>query len=150
MSDTIDLAPAPELTTEEKLNETVIKKAAAMAAAGVTKAEIGRQLGLSQYWRTKLYKDELFKKTVAEIGEDAVSSAKAFTRGELSRLAKKAVTAIEKNLDKHSLEAAKTVLRALGLEQAKEDDNKQGGFTLVLANQKQPQPAIVVKKENDE
>ena len=60
----------------------------------------------------------------------------------------KAMVALEKNLDKHSLEAVKVYLRAIGMEHEPEANKDAGGFTLVLANQKpDPQTVQVVKED---
>lgn len=139
---------APEV--EQALSDTMIKKAAALAAAGAKKTAVAKQLKLSGYYVTKIWKTELFKKTAEEIGDNAVFEAKIVTRRELSLLARKAVIAIEKNLDKHSLAAAQVVLRSIGLENPEEKAADAGGFTLVLAGQQPAPKTIEVKREGDE
>jgi hypothetical protein len=56
-----------------------------------------------------------------------------------------AMKALTKNLKGESLEAVKVWLKAVGLDGTKEDDKAQGGFTLVLANQKPATQTIEVK-----
>lgn len=141
----------PLLSIEEAMSEATIKQAAAMAASGATKYKVQKLLRLSQYQVSRIWKDEQFKKLLADIGDEAVLNAKATTKADLARLAKKAVMALEANLDKKNLQAAIVVLRSLGLETSKDDDNKEGGFTLVLAGQKaEPQTVRVVREGEDE
>jgi Asp-tRNA(Asn)/Glu-tRNA(Gln) amidotransferase B subunit len=142
-----DEVPPPGV--EEIMTDAFIKKAAALAASGVTaKQTLAKQLKVSTYFAGKIMRDERFKQLVEEIADDAVANAKAVTRNDLARLSKKAVLALEKNLDKHNLQAAIVVLRSLGLETGTKDEGKAGGFTLVLAGQNTPQPAktVVVKE----
>lgn len=133
------------------INETVVKRAAALAALGATRYRVAKELKISHYYVRKIWKDELFLKTIQEIGDAAVTSAKATTKKELAKLAPKAVNTIEKNLDRHNLEAARIILRSLGLEQEKPGEQKEGGLTLILAGQKpEPQKATVqVVREED-
>lgn len=150
ISQTILEEDLPPVGPEETMSEAIIKRAAALGASGATKYAIAKSLKISNYYAGKIMRDELYKKFVEEIGNDAVANAKASTKADMARLARKAVTAIEKNLDKHNLQAAITVLRSLGLETAKDGDEKQGGFTLVLAGQKPEPQTVVVKREGDE
>lgn len=145
-----DVLPPDEESVEGPLSDAVIRTAAALAATGSTKNAVQQRLKLSLYMVNKLYRHELFRSTVKEISDDAVAVAKNKTRHEISKMQVKAMNALEKNLDKHSLEAVKVFLRAIGMEQEKEDDGKGGSFQLILANQPQPKQAIVVKREGDE
>jgi hypothetical protein len=131
-------------------DEVIIKRAAALAAAGASKTKLRQELSLTQYRVNKIYKDELFKRLVAEVGDDAISTMKSLTRSKLSAMQAKAMKALEDHLDKKSLEAVKVWLRAVGLDQTKDSDDKGGGFTLVLANQKPEPQTIIVKQEEDE
>lgn len=150
MEDEINLADElPPEGPEEVMSEATIKRAAALGASGATKYAIAKALNISAYYAGKIMRDEQYKKLVEEIGDDAVANAKAKTRADLARLARKAVTAIEKNLDKHNLNAAITVLRSLGLETAKDGDGEKNSFTLVLAGQK-PEPQTIVVKQKEE
>lgn len=133
------------------LTDAVIKRGAALAASGAAKLKVRTTLGLSVRMVDKLYKSELFRSTVASIADDAVAAAKNKTRTDISRMQGKAMKALEANLDKNSLEAVKTWLKAVGMDQEKEGDDKGGPLTLILANQPQPQPTtVVVKKEGEE
>jgi|SRR6185437_7461497 len=133
---------------DEVMSEATIKRAAALGASGATKYAIAKSLNISNYYAGKIMRDELYKRIVAEIGDDAIDNAKAKTRADLARLAKKAVTAIEKQLDKYNLNAAITVLRSLGLETANKDEEGKGSIQIVLAGQTpEPKPAIVVKEQ---
>lgn len=141
----------PEEENSSVITESRLKKAASLAVAGANKGEIRKALGLSAYGINKLYKDDRFNQMVTELGEDALVAAKAVTRVQISKLAAKAIRALEANLDRNSMAAVTTVLRSMGIEDGKDQDNKQGGFTLVLANQPKPDPTtIVVKNENDD
>lgn len=140
---------AEPLTPEEGLSDTIIRKGAAMAATGSTRPAVQKALKLSLYMVKKLYKHELFRTTLAEISDDAVAAAKVKTRNDISRMQTKAMAALEKNLDKHSLEAVKIFLKSMGL--AEETENKDGGgFTLMLATQPKPTNTITVKREGEE
>lgn len=128
------VADATEADTP--MSETTIKRAAALAAGGASKYKVAKGLNLSHYFVAKIWRDELFKKLVAEIGDDAVAASKATMRNELSKLSGLAIKAIEHQLKKHNLNAAITVLRSVGVETAPKDDGAdKGGFTLVLAGQ---------------
>lgn len=147
-----DQLPAEEQGTDEVITEARLKKAAAMAVGGAEKGDVRKALGLTYYAVNKLYNDEQFKKLVAELGDDAIVVAKQTTRNKIAKLAAKAVVALEKNLDKHNLEAVKVVLRSMGIEQQKEGDDKASGLTVVLATQPKPEPKTieVVDRREDE
>lgn len=133
------------------LTDAVIRKGAALASTGATRPKIGTELGLTKYMVNKMFQHELFRSTLASISDDAVAEAKAKTRHDISKMQSKAMKALEKNLDKDSLEAVKIFLKSMGL--AEEVENKDGGgFTLMLATQPKPQntTTVVVKKEGEE
>lgn len=140
----------PEAEDSSVITEARLKKAAALAVAGANKGEIRKSLGLSAYGINKLYKDDRFNQMVTELGEDALVAAKAVTRVQISKLAAKAIKALEANLDRNNMAAVTTVLRSMGIEDGKDQDNKQGGFTLVLANQKPEPKTINVVNEGEE
>jgi hypothetical protein len=144
-----EMAEAPS-DSDGLINDTIRKKGAALVASGASKLKLRKELKLSAYAVNKLYKDEGFKKLIQDIGDDAVAAAKARARSTMARLEQKAMTALEKNLDKHSLEAVKTWLRAVGLDQTKDGDDKPGGFTLLLATQPKPEPKTVQVVREDE
>lgn len=137
-------------TATATITDTIRKKAAALAASGKNKQEVKKQCGLSVHGMNKLYKDEEFKRLVADIGDDAIVNSKNEMKLAISRMTKKAIVALEKNLDKHSLEAVRTFLKIIGLGEGAVTDDKGGGFTLVLANQKPEPQTIVVKQDGDE
>lgn len=139
-----------EPDTGEVITETVLKKAAALSSQGVSKQAMGKQLKLSPNRIKRIHQDERFKQMVQEIGDDAVSAAKAKTRSDISRMQNKAMKALEDNLDKKSLEAVKVWLKAVGMDQEKETATDNNSFTLVLANQKPEPKTVVVKREGEE
>jgi hypothetical protein len=133
-------------STGDKINDAVLKRAAAFAIAnGDNKTAMGKALKLTPYQINKLYKSEQFKKYVDDIGNDAVASIKASTKAQMAKMQDLAMKALTKNLKGESLEAVKVWLKAVGLDGTKEDDKAQGGFTLVLANQKPATQTIEVK-----
>ena len=138
--------------TDAPMSEATIKKAAALAVNGATKYKVQKALGISQYFVNKIWKDELFKKLLTELGDDAVAASKATLRNEIAKLSGLAIAAIEHQLKKHNLQAAITVLRATGVETAQKDDEKdKGGFTLVLAGQNgQPDKTVKLDKDGGE
>ncbi len=138
-----------ESTAAIAITDALIKQCAAMSASGASKKDIAKQFGLSNYFVNKIFSDELFKKSLGDIGDEAILSARAITKRELARLASAAVKTIAKNLEKHNLQAAQTVLKAIGLDGSNKDDQPQGGFTLVLANQKKEEVIKVVDKEDE-
>lgn len=140
----------PPEGVEQIMSDATIKRAAALGAAGATKYAISKALKISNYYAAKIMRDDRYKQLVEEIGNDAVVGAKAHIRKEMARLSKKAVAAIEANLDKKNLQAAITVLRSMGVETAKDEGDKQQGFTLVLAGQKPEPQTVVVKKAEEE
>jgi hypothetical protein len=139
-----------ELEPTNGLTNAVIRQAAARAASGAAKNAVRKEFKLSGYMTDKLYKHELFKSTISEITDDAVNTAKLKTRIDIGKLQKKAMVALEKALDKHSLEAVKVWLRAVGIEQGGEENKDAGGFTLVLANQKPDPKTIQVVDRSEE
>jgi hypothetical protein len=144
------LAEPQPLTPDEIMSEATIKRAAALAAAGASKYKVQKELGISQYYTNKIWRDDLFKKLLEEIGNDAVAASKSQLKGQLAKLSTLAIKALEVNLKKFNLQAAVTVLRSMGVETAKDGDEKQQGFTLVLAGQKQEPKTVVVQKNEDE
>jgi len=144
---------APPLTTEEIMSEATIKKAAALAASGVTAVQtLAKKLGISNHFVRKIQADDRFKQLVEEIGNEAVSVSKAALKNEIGKLAPLAVKAIKANLEKNNLQAAITVLRAMGVETAEKDSGEKGGIQIILAGQKpEPKkPDVVVVREDKE
>jgi len=139
----------PEDEASSAVTEARLKQAAAMAVAGANKGDIRKKLNMSAYGINKLYKDERFNQMVTELGEDALVAAKAVTRVQISKLATKAIRALEANLDRNSMAAVTTVLKAMGLDGSVPQDDKQGGFTLVLANSKPEPKTVNVVREDD-
>lgn len=135
---------------EVGLTDTVIRKGAALAATGSTKGQVQKALKLSAYMTRKLFSHELFRSTLAEIAEDAVSAAKNKTRNDIARMQSKAMKALEANLDKNSLEGVKVFLKAMGLAEEKDDGSENKGFTLMLATQPKPTNTITVKREGED
>lgn len=152
MSAAIDEINAPPpLSPEEVMSEATIKRAAALAAAGGTKYKVMKELGISQYYTNKIWRDERFKLLLEEIGNDAVAASKSQLKSELAKLSGLAIKALTANLKKDNLQAAIVVLRSMGVETTKEGEDKGKGFTLVLAGQKQePQTIEVVSKDEDD
>ena len=141
----------PDDEASHVITEARLKQAAAMAVAGANKGDIRKKLNMSVYGVNKLFKDDRFTQMVAELGEDALVAAKAVTRVQISKLATKAIRALEANLDRNSMAAVTTVLKAMGLDGSTPQDDKQGGFTLVLANSKpEPKTVNVVRENEDE
>lgn len=150
--DLIAAAESPG-TPDPIMSDTMLKKAAALAATGSSRNAISKALKISPYYVNRIFRDDQFQKYLTEIGDDAILHAKVEMRTAISKLSKKAIAAIDKNLAKHSLEAAKVVLRTLGLDgtQKEEGADKNGGLTLVLASQPaKPQDIVVVDKKDTE
>lgn len=145
----MDQTKLPEQQDEGRITEALIKQVAAMSASGAKKSEIRRQFNLSQYYIDKIYNDELFKQLVEGIGDEAIFNARLVTKRELAKLAGLAVKAINENLKKHSLAAAQVVLKAIGLDGSNKEEEKNTGFTLVLANQKKEEVIKVVDAKDE-
>lgn len=145
--------PLPEETVEDIMSDAMIKRAAAYAAAGVTARQtMAKKLGVSNYFAAKIMRDDRFKQLVEEIGNDAVAVSKAQLKNEVAKLAPLAVKALTANLKRDNLQAAITVLRAMGVETAAKDDGAdKGGLTLILAGQKpaEQKATIQVVKEDE-
>lgn len=101
------------------LSEITLKQVASAHIMGESQASICSRLKLSPYQYTALVNDVRFEEIVRKIGEDDTITGIAAARRDISRKLPKAIAAIEHHLDKHSLEAAKMVLKAVGLDEAK-------------------------------
>lgn len=126
------------------INEVTTKKVAALASTGASKNAISKQLKISLYHVNRIQKTDEYRTYLTEIGDSVIASAKAEMRTAIAALKGKTIKALDKNLDKHSMDAVKTVLRAMGLDgQVKEDEGKGGGLTLILAGQDNKSPTVV-------
>lgn len=139
-----ELLPKEQVT--DILNDTFIKQVAALSSTGASQNKIASELKISKYWVKKALDTDRCAQLIAEIGSDAVESAKTYLRVEIGKLSKESVRVIAANLKKDNLEAAKMVLKVAGLDGKENDANTgQQGLTLVLASEMKP-PDIVVKE----
>lgn len=136
----------PKESTQDILNDVFIKQVAALSSAGASQNKIAAELKISKYWVKKALDTDRCSQLIAEIGSDAVESAKTYLRVEIGKLSKEAVRVVAANLKKDNLEAAKMVLKVAGLD-GKDADSGTGqqGLTLVLASEIKP-PDVVIKE----
>lgn len=130
------------------INELTTKKVAALAATGANQTAIAKQLKISLYHVKRIQKTDEYRAHLTEIGDNVIASAKAEMRTAIAGLKNDAIKALKANLTKNSMQAVVAVLKAMGLDGSVKEDDKGGGFTLVLANQDKPVQTIEVKDKN--
>lgn len=135
--DSIELTPAErEIEHGGAAGEALMKRIAALAVSGTSKAAIAKELKISRRQVDKAYNDERFLKLVDDIGNDAIATTKTFIQKEFSKLSPEILRVLKANLKKDSLEAVKVFLKAMGLDaKAEEDVSGNGNLTVVLATQ---------------
>lgn len=110
--------------------DAIIKRIATMYATGASTNLIAQTLNLHKNTVNKYIKHPSFMKQYEEDYAKIAAPAKDKARKELARLVPKAIKVIERNLEDDNLEAAKMVLKAIGLEQ--EEESK--GDTQIVVN----------------
>lgn len=133
------------VSNRKALTDVFIKQVASLAVTGMGQRKIAVALDASLRQVRNVYDDERFKAIVEDVGNDAVLTAKTRLRQEISKMSDLMLKALKVNLEKHSLEAVKVGLRVVGLDQAEEPQGN-GNLTVIMANSKDPERVIEVKK----
>lgn len=133
-----------------KLDITVghIRQVAVMASTGTPKSHIQKQLNMTPFILGEILAMPECVAMIDEVNSAALGEAKIAIKQGLSSLAKEAVQVVKNNLKKDSLEAAKTVFKALGVDGSQEENKADNSFTLVLATDK-GQETITVRDAKD-
>lgn len=109
--------------------EAIYAKLAIMIANGSSITQAAEHLGIHKNTARKFVKDPNFLKRYEDTLNEVVAPAKDKARREIARLVPKAIKVIENNLDDDNLEAAKMVLKAVGVEQ---EENQDKGDTNIV------------------
>lgn len=118
------------------------RQLAAVMLDGTSVTQAAKQLGLPLATARRIVKTDGFKFLVSKVGEDELGPALAKAKSKLAKLTDKAVRVIENQLDQDNLEAAKMVLRAVGLEKQEEKQEQDTLIQVVLPGVSEPKTII--------
>lgn len=130
MSDSNEATDVQELTTAAKV--------AALALSGVqTQAAIAKQLGISPARVSKVVKSQAYKELIEKSVDKTLVSALDSARAEMAKLTKEAVRVIAERLKGNDLDAAKMVLKGIGLDS---QDNKpqEAAINIIMPGAESP------------
>lgn len=105
-------------TPKAVVDSVLVRKVAALAIAGAKTSDICRQLNLTRYEVKKITEREDFQQIVEQEGDREITPLINRAKADLARLVNKSIKVVERHLEKDNLEAAKIVLRSVGLEKA--------------------------------
>lgn len=126
----------------------VLKQIAALAAAGKSKKDIVKELGITEYNYNKIIARDDFKQALEDIGNAAVGKAVQLIRTRMSNLGTKAVDVVSGKLDEGDLDAAKTVFKILGLNGMEEKAVADTNIQIVLPGSDYQEPIEVPNGED--
>lgn len=119
---------------ETVVNEAFTRQVATVMLTGASVTECAKQLALSTAAVRKITQSDRYKEIVAETAESELGPALAKAKSQLARLSTKAVTVIERTLDKYiedgvggrdAINASTIVLKAVGLHEETEKQQEQ-------------------------
>lgn len=139
----------PKISKKTDITAGLIRDVAIMAAAGSPKTNIQKKFNATPFIINEILAMPDCQAVINEINQTAIDEAKTTIKQGMSGLAKEAVRVVADNLKRNNLEAAKMVLRSLGLEQEK-DTGQNNSFQLVLATTPTPEKTITVKEDNSD
>jgi hypothetical protein len=104
------------------VEEGIIAKQLAVALLdGSPVSQAAKAVGIELSVARRIVKSEAFKELVNKAGDDSLLPALAEAKNKLAKLTSKAIKVIEYQLDENNLDAAKIVLKAVGVDK---DDGK--------------------------
>lgn len=126
-------APTKEISSE------IVRQVATRRAMGVPLRDLSKEFGLPVYTINKAINSDMGKAIVKEVIDNAVAGAVIQARRGLSDLVEASVQVIKDQLAEGNLEAAKMVLKGIGLDQAeKQDLAQQQAITVILPGKAEP------------
>lgn len=97
------------------IDDALIKQIAAIALTGANRKDISQQLGVSDHYVRRVFKDDRFKNEIKSISEDVVETAKQSLRVRMSELSNDVMKAITIQLRrKYSMDAVRVAMKILG------------------------------------
>jgi len=126
------------VNTPESISQTVLmQKVATLAISGYKTSQIAKELSLSLGLVRKITKDPKFLELIEETSEKELAPLLTKAKAEMARLVSKSIKVVENCLDKDDLEAAKIVLKSVGLASQEE---KQGSteLNIIMPGAKEP------------
>ena len=126
--------------------EVLTKQVAAALIGGATQAEAAKQLAIPVSTVKRIAATPEFKELLAKVGDEELAPVLAATKTKLAKLANTAIRVVEYHLKENNLEAAKMVLKAIGLEKPEEQRASDTTLTVVLPGSPEA-AAIEVKSE---
>lgn len=107
--------------TEEKkaliVNEMIITQVASLAIAGQSASAIGRQLGMSSRFVSKVLAHPDYKALMQRTADKELVPVIVRAKAELAKLVNKAIKVVEEQLDDGNLQAAAMVFKSIGLDE---------------------------------
>lgn len=139
----------PKRKSYEKIyiDEIFVRQLASNLVLGKTTQEIAKDMNIAWDTVKRLSNRADVKALVKEIGESSVSAAKAAIKLEVSRMVKKIIDVIHKNLDEGNLEAVKIGLKVVGALEPEPIQNQASQINVILPGDK-PAPREVINEEN--
>lgn len=110
--------------------EILTKQVAAALIGGATQSEAAKQLAIPLSTVRRIAATPEFKELLAKVGDEELAPVLAATKTKLARLANTAIKVVEYHLKENNLEAAKLILKAIGLE--KPEEQRVGDTTLTV------------------
>jgi hypothetical protein len=121
------------------IEEIITRKVATLMLANptITIQDLAKRLEISKDLVKRIQASDRFRELLKVTGEDAMSRAVSKTRQEMAELAQEAVRVIKFQLQENNLEAAKIVLKTMGLEQ-QEKTVSDTQLTVIIPGQTEP------------
>ena len=118
--------------------QVVAKSLAAAMLDGTPVTQAAKLIGIELSVARRISKSDTFKDLVSQIGNDELTPALAKAKSKLAKLTDKAIRVIEHQLDANNLEAAKIVLKAVGLDQQEEKKDQDTNITVIMPGDRSP------------
>lgn len=139
MTDTGEPLDGAEISTAAKI--------AALALSGVSsQSAIAKQLGISPARVSKVVRTEAYKELIQKSVDKSLVSALDDTRTQMAKLSREAVRVIAERLKDNDLDAAKMVLKGIGLDG---QDGKQQDAAINIIMPGAEAPVTVETKRSD-
>lgn len=120
------------------VEEQQAKALATAMIAGSTITAAANAINIPLSTAKRISKSEIYRSLVEDIGESELGPALAKAKSKLAKLVDKAIRAVESNLDKDSLDAAKIVLKSVGLDQQEQKKDQDTNITVIMPSGNEP------------
>lgn len=115
------------------VDELISRQVAAIAIINPNVTDIAKQLNISKELVRRVMDSRQFREILIDIGDSSLGPAIAKVRSQTAKLVNKALKVIEDKLDEGDLDAAKVVLKVLGVDN-QEEKHQDTNLTVVLPN----------------